>query len=133
MTVALTDVATAGARIIQEVERAVVGKRPLLFKLLAAVLGGGHVLLEDYPGLAKTLIAKSFAVALGLNFKRVQFTPDLLPGDITGSYIFDRASGQFELRPGPIFRRGGEPSPLDLDPRIVVEFLEATVQRSPGE
>jgi MoxR-like ATPase len=61
------------------------------------------VLLEDYPGLAKTLIAKSFAAALGLEFRRIQFTPDLLPGDITGSYVYDRAQGQFELRKGPIF------------------------------
>jgi MoxR-like ATPase len=70
---------------------------------MAAVLANGHILLEDYPGLAKTLIAKSFAVALGLNFKRIQFTPDLLPSDITGSYIYDRSQNRFELRQGPIF------------------------------
>jgi MoxR-like ATPase len=70
---------------------------------MSATLAGGHVLLEDYPGLAKTLVASSFATALGLEFRRIQFTPDLLPGDITGSYIFDRASGQFALRRGPIF------------------------------
>ena len=99
MTIKLADVAATGNRVIQEVEQAIVGKRPLLEKMMATILVGGHVLLEDYPGLAKTLIAKSFAVALGLNFKRIQFTPDLLPGDITGSYIFDRTKGQFELRP----------------------------------
>ena len=103
MTIAPADVAAVGARVTREVERAVVGKRPLLHKLLAAVLAGGHVLLEDYPGLAKTLIAKSFSVALGLDFKRIQFTPDLLPSDITGSYIYDRTEGRFELRQGPIF------------------------------
>jgi MoxR-like ATPase len=103
MTVAHADVGAVGSRVIQEVERAIVGKRPLLIKLLAAVFSGGHVLLEDYPGLAKTLIAKSLATALGLGFKRIQFTPDLLPSDITGSYIYDRTSGQFELRKGPIF------------------------------
>jgi MoxR-like ATPase len=70
---------------------------------MAAVLANGHILLEDYPGLAKTLIAKSFAVALGLDFKRIQFTPDLLPSDITGSYIYDRSQNRFELRRGPIF------------------------------
>ncbi|MBW2092059.1 MAG: MoxR family ATPase [Deltaproteobacteria bacterium] len=70
---------------------------------MAAVLAGGHILLEDYPGLAKTLIAKSFATALGLEFKRIQFTPDLLPGDITGGYIYDRTSSRFELRKGPVF------------------------------
>jgi MoxR-like ATPase len=99
----ITDVATLSSHIIHEVERAIVGKRPVLEKIMAAALAGGHVLLEDYPGLAKTLIAKSFATALGLSFKRVQFTPDLLPGDITGSYVYDRASGRFELRKGPIF------------------------------
>jgi MoxR-like ATPase len=98
-----TEVATLGARVIQEIERVVVGKRLLLEKMMAAVLAGGHILLEDYPGLAKTLIANSFAIALGLEFKRIQFTPDLLPSDITGSYIYDRAQGRFELRQGPIF------------------------------
>jgi MoxR-like ATPase len=103
MTLGLADVATLGARVITEAEQAIVGKRPLLTRILAAVLAGGHVLLEDYPGLAKTLIAKSFAAALGLEFRRIQFTPDLLPGDITGSYVYDRAQGRFELRKGPIF------------------------------
>lgn len=103
MTIQLADVATLSARVITEVERAVVGKRQLLAQIMAAVLADGHVLLEDYPGLAKTLIAKSFALALGLDFKRIQFTPDLLPSDITGSYVYDRASGRFELRKGPIF------------------------------
>ncbi len=90
-------------RVIAEVEKAIVGKRPLLENIMAAVLSDGHVLLEDYPGLGKTLLANSFALALGLSFKRIQFTPDLLPGDITGGYIFNRASNQFELRKGPIF------------------------------
>ncbi|HEX9374370.1 MAG TPA: MoxR family ATPase [Roseiflexaceae bacterium] len=103
MTIALTDVAALGSRVIAEVEQAIVGKRPLLTQILAAVLAEGHVLLEDYPGLAKTLIARSFAAALGLEFRRIQFTPDLLPGDITGSYVYDRAQGRFELRKGPIF------------------------------
>jgi MoxR-like ATPase len=103
MTTQLADVATVGARIVEEVERAIVGKRALLTQILAAVVAGGHVLLEDYPGLAKTLIARSFASALGLEFRRIQFTPDLLPGDITGSYVYDRAQGRFELRRGPIF------------------------------
>ena len=90
-------------RVIAEVEKAIVGKRPLLENIMAAVLSDGHVLLEDYPGLGKTLLANSLALALGLSFKRIQFTPDLLPGDITGGYIFNRASNQFELRKGPIF------------------------------
>ncbi|MGC8779263.1 MAG: AAA family ATPase [Anaerolineae bacterium] len=104
MTISIRQVAAKSERIIQEVERVIVGKRPLLEKLMAAALvPGGHVLLEDYPGLAKTMIAKSFALALGLAFKRIQFTPDLLPGDITGGYVFDRDQNRFVLRQGPIF------------------------------
>ncbi|MBA3945946.1 MAG: MoxR family ATPase [Herpetosiphonaceae bacterium] len=103
MTTDFAPLAAVATRIISEVERVVVGKRPQLTQMLAAMLGGGHILLEDYPGLAKTLIAKSFATALGLEFKRIQFTPDLLPSDITGSYVYDRSQGRFELRKGPIF------------------------------
>jgi MoxR-like ATPase len=99
----LSKVASTSQQVIAELERAVVGKRGLLEKMMAAILADGHILLEDFPGLAKTLIAKSFAVALGLDFKRIQFTPDLLPSDITGSYIFDRSQSRFELRRGPIF------------------------------
>lgn len=103
MTISIPEVAARGTRILDEVERAIVGKRQLLCKILASVLAGGHILMEDYPGLAKTLIAKSFATALGLDFKRIQFTPDLLPGDITGGYVFDRVQSRFDLRKGPIF------------------------------
>jgi MoxR-like ATPase len=71
--------------------------------IMTSMLAGGHVLLEDNPGLGKTLVARSFAAVLGLDFKRIQFTPDLLPGDITGGYILDRAQNQFQLRQGPIF------------------------------
>lgn len=104
MTIEIAEVAALASRVIAEVERAIVGKPDVLRKILAACLtSGGHVLLEDYPGLAKTLIANSFASVLGLNFKRIQFTPDLLPGDITGGYIFDRSQNQFALRKGPLF------------------------------
>jgi len=91
-------------QIVHEVEKAIVGKRSALLHLMAAFLTpGGHILLEDYPGLAKTLIANSFAIALGVQFKRIQFTPDLLPGDITGGYIYDNKQSKFQLRQGPIF------------------------------
>lgn len=90
-------------RVLAEVEKAIIGKRPLLRQIMTAVLAGGHVLLEDFPGLGKTLLANSFATALGLAFKRIQFTPDLLPGDITGGYVFNRSSSTFELRTGPLF------------------------------
>ena len=98
-----TEVAAQAEAVMSEVGRAVVGKRELLVHIMATVLADGHILLEDYPGLAKTLTAQSFATALGLEFKRIQFTPDLLPGDITGSYLYDRAKGTFELHKGPIF------------------------------
>src|SRR5512142_1338082 len=104
MAIPVTEVAEISNRVISEVERAVVGKREVLEKIMTALLtSGGHLLLEDYPGLAKTLIANSFATALGLDFSRIQFTPDLLPGDITGGYIFDSNQNRFELRTGPIF------------------------------
>ena len=97
------EVSQTSNRVITEIERAVVGKRQLLKMIMAAVLAGGHILLEDFPGLGKTLIARSFASVLGLDFKRIQFTPDLLPGDITGGYVFNRNKNKFELRKGPLF------------------------------
>ena len=99
----ISNVSSLSRQVIAEVERAVVGKRGLLEMMMASVLAGGHILLEDFPGLGKTLVARSFAKVLGLDFKRIQFTPDLLPGDITGGYIFNRTSNQFELRKGPLF------------------------------
>ena len=100
----IEQVAGLSAEVIQEVEKAVVGKRAVLQRMMAAFLAsGGHILLEDYPGLAKTLIANSFATALGMNFKRIQFTPDLLPEDITGGYVFESEQNRFMLRKGPIF------------------------------
>lgn len=100
----IAELVTISKAVIQEVEKAVIGKRAALEKIMAAFLtSGGHVLLEDYPGLAKTLIANSFATALGMAFKRIQFTPDLLPGDITGGYIYDRSQSKFILRKGSIF------------------------------
>lgn len=98
------DVAEKCSQIIDEVEKAIIGKREALKILMAAFLSsGGHILLEDYPGLAKTLIANSFATTLGLDFKRIQFTPDLLPGDISGGFIFDSRENRFVLRKGPLF------------------------------
>ncbi|MCV7282060.1 MoxR family ATPase [Mycolicibacterium flavescens] len=89
--------------VLDEIGRVVVGKRGALALILTTVLAGGHVLIEDLPGLGKTLIARSFAAALGLDFTRVQFTPDLLPADLLGSTVYDMQSGRFEFRPGPIF------------------------------
>jgi MoxR-like ATPase len=90
-------------KVFTEIEKAVIGKRNVVEKLLVALLSGGHVLIEDYPGLAKTLLASTFARVLDLEFRRIQFTPDLLPADITGSHIFDMHSSTFKFRRGPIF------------------------------
>jgi MoxR-like ATPase len=90
-------------RVLDEVERAIVGKRETLELVLLGLLGDGHVLIEDYPGLAKTMIARSYAQATDMRFQRIQFTPDLMPSDVTGSSIYDQRSGEFEFRPGPIF------------------------------
>jgi len=99
----LPDVGTHAARILAEVERAVVGKREALELVLLGFLADGHVLIEDYPGLAKTLIAHSFAQATSLEFSRIQFTPDLMPSDVTGASVFDQRRAEFEFRPGPVF------------------------------
>ena len=90
-------------RVLDEVEKAVVGKREPLELVFIGFLADGHVLLEDYPGLAKTLAARSFALALDMQFARIQFTPDLMPSDVTGSSIWNQRDGDFEFRPGPIF------------------------------
>jgi MoxR-like ATPase len=101
--VELTQVAELADAVLDEVERAVVGKRDRLELVLAGLLADGHVLLEDVPGLAKTLTARSFADVTGLGFARVQFTPDLLPSDVTGSSIWNQRDSAFEFRAGPIF------------------------------
>lgn len=102
-TPTLPEVSAEAARILDEVQRAVVGKRDALVLVLSGILAGGHVLIEDLPGLGKTLAARSFAQTLGLTFTRAQFTPDLLPADLTGSFIYDQKVGEFEFRPGPLF------------------------------
>ncbi|MDP8910634.1 MAG: MoxR family ATPase, partial [Actinomycetota bacterium] len=96
-------VAETADRILTEVERAVVGKRDALELVVLGLLADGHVLLEDYPGLAKTLTARSLAQVTDIGFARIQFTPDLMPSDVTGSSIYNRSTGEFEFRPGPIF------------------------------
>jgi len=99
----LEELSARAAAILDEIERVVVGKRAALELVLTGMLADGHVLLEDYPGLAKTLIARSFGQTCELEFTRIQFTPDLMPADVTGSAIYDQRSGGFEFRAGPIF------------------------------
>ena len=90
-------------KLITEVSNTVLGKRYVLEMVMISILSNGHILFEDFPGLAKTLMANTFARALGCNFKRIQFTPDLLPSDITGTYVFNPRDTSFEFHPGPIF------------------------------
>jgi len=98
----LVQVGELSKQILDRVSEAIVGKREMLELVLTSVLARGHVLFEDVPGLAKTLTASSFAQVLGMEFRRIQFTPDLLPSDITGSHIYDRNKSEFVLAPGPI-------------------------------
>ncbi len=97
------EIASRSDRILDEMDRAVVGKREALELVLLGFLADGHVLIEDFPGLGKTLIARSFAQVFAMDFGRVQFTPDLMPSDVTGSSVFNQRTGDFEFRPGPIF------------------------------
>src|SRR5258707_13226583 len=99
----LSDVGDLSNRVLDEVERVVLGKREALELLMLGLLADGHVLIEDYPGLAKTLMARSFAQVTSLDFSRIQFTPDLMPSDVTGSSVFNQREADFEFRPGPIF------------------------------
>jgi MoxR-like ATPase len=103
MTLTQVEVGELSDQIIAEIERAVIGKRTVLEMILLGLLADGHVLIDDVPGLAKTLMARSFASVLGLGFGRVQFTPDLVPSDITGATIYDQHRGTFEFRRGPVF------------------------------
>jgi MoxR-like ATPase len=101
MTVA--EASRVAGLVLDEVEKAIVGKRDALRLVLAAVLAKGHVLLEDFPGLGKTLAARSLAQALGISFTRAQFTPDLVPADLTGSFLYNQREGTFQFRRGPLF------------------------------
>lgn len=116
--------------VLDEIERVVVGKRDALTLILITLLGRGHVLIEDLPGLGKTLIARSFAAALGLKFTRVQFTPDLLPADLLGSTVYDMQSGRFEFRPGPIFTNLLMADEINrTPPKTQAALLEAMAER----
>ncbi|WP_179469625.1 AAA family ATPase [Mycolicibacterium vinylchloridicum] len=116
--------------VLDEIERVVVGKRAALTLILTTVLADGHVLIEDLPGMGKTLIARSFAAALGLRFTRVQFTPDLLPADLLGSTIYDMQSGRFEFRPGPIFTNLLMADEINrTPPKTQAALLEAMAER----
>jgi MoxR-like ATPase len=99
----IQEVANTARALMGEVAKAIIGKHEVLLKVAVTILANGHMLFEDFPGLAKTLMANCFAQALGCTFKRIQFTPDLLPADITGTYVYDEKDNEFKFRPGPIF------------------------------
>lgn len=99
----MTNVNELSKRIIGNVEKAIVGKRKQLILSLVSWLAGGHILLEDVPGVAKTMLARALALSIGCSFKRIQCTPDLLPTDVTGASVFNPKEVQFEFRPGPVF------------------------------
>ena len=122
--------AEQAGRVLAEVERAVVGKRRALELVLMGMLADGHVLIEDFPGLAKTLIARSFAQVTSMGFARIQFMPDLMPSDVTGSSIFDQRTAGFEFRPGPIFTNLVLADEINrAPPRTQAALLEAMAER----
>jgi len=130
-TRATLDVSTISKRIIANVERVVVGKRQQIVKLLVAWYSEGHVLLEDVPGVAKTILARAFARSIGCSFKRIQCTPDLLPGDITGGSIFNQKTSEFDFRPGPIFAQLVLTDEINrATPRTQAALLEAMAEAS---
>ena len=99
----ITQTAAAANRLIEAIETVIIGKHEVVELTVAGFLSGGHILIEDIPGVGKTMLARALAIAAGGTFKRIQFTPDLLPADVTGSSIFNQATGKFEFREGPIF------------------------------
>ncbi|WP_165227545.1 AAA family ATPase [Aquisphaera insulae] len=126
----MADVATTGKRILANIEKVVVGKRQEIVLALVAYLAEGHILLEDVPGVAKTMLARALALSVGARFKRVQCTPDLLPTDVTGASIFNPATTQFEFRPGPIFAQTLLADEINrATPRTQAALLEAMAER----
>lgn len=103
MSMSVAEISNICRKLVDEVGNVVVGKKNLLKFVILGILTDGHILFEDYPGLAKTLTAKTFSTAMGCKFTRVQFTPDLLPADITGTYVYSQKTGEFKLLKGPIF------------------------------
>ncbi|MBI3326164.1 MAG: MoxR family ATPase [Nitrospinae bacterium] len=99
----IAEAAWLSRTVLDALQQAIIGKERVLQHLLLGLYSGGNILIEDFPGLAKTLIARLIAQVTGLQFKRIQFTPDLLPGDITGGFIYNQKQGEFEFRPGPLF------------------------------
>ncbi len=126
----MSDVAALAGKIIANIEKVIIGKRPQLTLALAAYLCEGHILLEDVPGVAKTMFARALAVTVGCTFKRLQCTPDLLPSDVTGVSIFNQKTAEFEFRPGPIFAQTILTDEINrATPRTQSALLEAMAER----
>src|SRR4051812_5537786 len=124
------DVAAVVQKIVGNVEKVIIGKRPAVTLTLAAALCEGHVLLEDVPGVAKTMLARAFAKSVGCSFKRLQCTPDLLPTDVTGVSVFNPKTTDFEFRPGPIFAQIVLTDEINrATPRTQSALLEAMAER----
>ncbi|WP_221225298.1 AAA family ATPase [Aporhodopirellula rubra] len=128
-TLDVSQVSELAKRVIGNVELAIVGKRKQLILSLVAWLSGGHILLEDVPGVAKTMLARALARSLGCQFKRVQCTPDLLPSDVTGTSIFNQKESEFEFRPGPVFTQILLADEINrATPRTQASLLEAMAE-----
>src|SRR5262245_24252201 len=122
--------AAVAVQVADNIARAVIGKREVIELLLVAIVCEGHVLLEDVPGVGKTLLAKALARSVGCSFKRIQFTPDLLPADITGSQVLDPRSREFVFRPGPLFANVVLADEINrATPRTQSALLEAMEER----
>ena len=124
------DVAGTAAKIVANMEKVIIGKRPQLALALAAYFSEGHILLEDVPGVAKTMFARALARSVGCTFKRLQCTPDLLPTDVTGVSIFNQKTTEFEFRPGPVFAQTLLTDEINrATPRTQAALLEAMAER----
>src|SRR5213595_4174405 len=126
----MADVAGLAKRVIANVERAIVGKRQQLILSLVSWLCEGHILMEDVPGVAKTMLARALAKSVGCTFKRIQCTPDLLPTDVTGVSVFNQKTAEFEFRPGPLFAQTVLADEINrATPRTQAALLEAMAER----